>query len=312
MRNLGAEYLAERELAAIDELVARKQAAHPKLTFGEGWALLLSERPDLMQNYGRAAVAAHFGRIEEEIAGRQTANPKLSFGEGWRLLLSELPGLIASYNDAAELRPPRNRNGIVSMSDPIMAKGAGRKGVEHPLARVLVPIETQINLKQQANSNLTYAQAWAQVEKEHPEMIAAYCKAAGIPPGSTAQEELARTQALIDEQIRHIRQNNPKIREVEAFDQLKQERPDLFSRLETATARTSKYRDTRPVGEGALAPTVALRELARGLDAIQEHIATMCEANPKLSYGEAWLRVAGERPALIRDYNRAAARVGRR
>ena len=309
MRNIGAEYLAKRELAAIDEIIARKQAANPKLTFGDGWRLLLSERPDLMESYRGAAVAAHLGRIQEEITGRQAANPKLTFAAGWMLLMSERRDLISEYNAAAGLRPPQDRKGIVSMSDPIMAKGTGRKGgVEHPLARVLVPIETQIGLKQQASReakrDLTYAQAWAQVEKEHPEMIEAYNQAAGISPGSTAQEELARTQALIDEQIRHIRQSNPKILQLDAFNQAMKERPDLFVRLENATARTSKHGDT--------SPTVAMRALAQALDAMQEHIVAMCDANPKLSYGDAWLRVAGERPALIRNYNTAAARVGRR
>jgi len=200
--------LAERELAAIDELIARKQAANPEIDYATGWRLLLSERDDLMQSYSRAATQRELAAIDEEIARRRAANPKLHYPRCWMLLASERSPLITAYNDAAALRPPQSR-----------LSGEGRAQTvalsEHPLAHVLVPIETQINLLKHEHPDWTYADALKTVERTHPDLVKAYNLAAGHKPDDTAPETLARNLALIDAQIRQLRQENPTWRCVE-------------------------------------------------------------------------------------------------
>jgi hypothetical protein len=246
--------LAEREAAAIDELIARKQAADSRIDYATGWRMLLSERPDLMQSYSRAATARELAAIDKEIATQLAANPKLDYMRCWMLLASERSPLLVAYNDAAALRPPQSRSSqTVAMS-------------EHPLASVLVPIEEKIHLLQHENPNMTFAEAWRQVGLTHPDLIKNYNRAAGHKPGDTAPEALARNLALIDEQIRNRRQTNPGLTYAEAWKIVEKERPDLTWAYNDAAAHAGTSdsiaaQRTGAVGEGGPGAqgTVAMR-----------------------------------------------------
>jgi hypothetical protein len=167
--------LAERELAAIDELIARKQAANPAIDYAVGWRLLMSERPDLMQSYSRATMARELTAIDKEMARRRAANPTLDYMAGWRLLASERADLITANNRAASLQPPQSRmsggrrDGGASQTITMSAK---------PLARELAAIDEEIAARRVANPRLAYGDAWTLVARERPELIRAYNSAA--------------------------------------------------------------------------------------------------------------------------------------
>ena len=186
------------------------------------------------------------------------------------------------------------------------------------MASVLVPLELQIRLLRHENPNLTWGDAWKRVEQTHPELVENYNKAAGHKPGETAAETLARVEALIDEQVRNARQRNPSLLYHEALKQVEEERPDLFWARKDASGRagqsaTTPSQRTAPVEEGGPGTrgAVAMRAnpLARELGAIDDQIVRMREANPKLGYADAWVRISREMPHLIQAYNSAAARV---
>jgi len=372
------DYLAERELKAIDELIGRKQGVNPTLDYAAGWRLLASERPDLMESYGRAATTIGLDAINQEIEKRQAANPKMDYPRCWTLLASERSELITAYNLAASRQPPLSRAGrerrglsgngqenedqtvalseinaemvklqaanprldsfgawaLIARTRPELianynaaASGSKRRvgsfyqtvtmtSGKHPLAAVLVPIEEQINLKTQAHPDMSYGDAWKLVEREHPDLIANYNKAAGHPPNATNAEILARNRALIDEQIRNKRQENPSLTYLEASNLVEKEYPDLFWAYNDALSRRQSDTPggrTAPVEEGGpgAQKTVAMRAnpLASELAAIDEQIAAERRANPKINYGDGWLIVSQKRPDLIRAYNTAASRV---
>ncbi|HXM44737.1 MAG TPA: hypothetical protein VN924_26105 [Bryobacteraceae bacterium] len=321
--------LAERELAAIDELIGRKQAVNPEIDYATGWRVLMSERADLMESYRQAAMSRELAAIGEEITRRRTANPKLNYASGWMLLASERSDLITAYNLAAGLQPPQSR----MSGERAAAPSPSRRTIAmstHPLAAVLVPIEERINLKRQANLGMSYGEAWKQVEKENPALIQAYNKAAGHPPDSNTAQMLARNLALIDEQIRNMRQKNPDLPYGDAWRRVEKEFPDLMwnyndaaGRMDdpTAAERTGAVEPSggpaRPYLPQEMVPqgtvSMSARPLARELAAIDEEIARRRAANPRLDYARAWQLIASERPELIRQYNYAASRafVGR-
>ena len=307
--------LAERELAAIDELIARKQAANPEIDYAAGWRLLMSERADLMESYHQAAMSRDLAAIGEEIARRQTANPKLNYAAGWSMLKSERSNLIIDYNLAASLRPPQSR----MSGERAAAPSPSRRTIamsDHPLAAVLVPIEERINLKRQANPGMTYGQAWQSVEADNPELIRAYNKAAGHPPNSSMPQILARNLALIDEQIRNLQHENPDLQYGDAWRRVEKEFPDLIWAYNDAADRMGVSRAaTAPPTPAAAPGSVAMsaRPLVRELAVIDEEIARRRAANPRLDYARAWQLIALEQPEMIRQYNRAASRafVGR-
>jgi|ERR1039458_3173262 hypothetical protein len=269
--------LARELLSIIERRIAEKRQADPKLDYGESWRVLASERPDLIRAYNGAA----------------GAHPKADCRDLWKLVERE---------SAANLR------GTVTMS-------AGPSDPSE-IAHALVPIETLIHLKQQETPGLTYGAAWKQVEKERPELVEVYHKAAGHSPQANTHETLARSLALIEEQIRNLRQANQKMTYPEAWALVEKERPDLLLVYNDAAVRTGNQLDmpaarTAPLqsAPGAGPVTMSAKPLARELGAIDEAIAARRGANPLLGYGDAWAIVARERPELIRAYNTAAARA---
>ncbi len=163
----------------------------------------------------------------------------------------------------------------------------------------LVPIETLINLKQAQNKNLSYEDAWKQVEREQPDLIKAFNKAAGLPVDGTTEELIAHNEALIAQKIRDTMQKNPKLLFPQAEAMVEKEFPDLFK---------TKYKLGMRTGLAPHVHPVALAEIDLRLAAINAEIGTMRSGNPALSYGAAWRLVASERPALIAAYNEAASR----
>jgi hypothetical protein len=260
--------------------------------------------------------------IERRIAEKRQADPKLDYGESWRVLASERPDLMSAYNRAAGARPKADCRDLWALVETETA--ANLQGTvtlsaspsPSEIAHALVPIETQIHLKQHENPGLTYGAAWKQVESERPELISAYHKAAGHSPQASTHETLARNLALIDEQIRNKRQANQTMTYPEAWNLVGKERPDLLLAYNDAAVRTGNQLDmpaarTAPLqsAPGAGPVTMSAKPLARELGAIDEAIAARREANPLLGYGDAWALVASESPELIRAYNTAAARA---
>jgi hypothetical protein len=195
---------------------------------------------------------------------------------------------------------------------------------DHPLAAVLVPIEERIGLKLQANPGMSYGAAWKQVEKENPALIKAYNQAAGHPPNSSTPQILARNLALINEQVRNLRQKDPDLTYVEAWKQVEKKFPDLMWNYNDAAGRTddsTAAQRTGAVVEGPPPPpqpylpeemksvAMSARPLARELAVINEEIARRRAANPRLDYARAWQLIALEQPEMIRQYNRAASRA---
>lgn len=305
----------KQDLHCIDELISRKQAADRSIDYGTGWRLVMSDRPDLAESYRQAAVAERLAALNEEIARRCAANPKLDYPLCWKLLASEHSHFITAYNDAASLRPPQSR-----LSEERRCAGVVTMSSEHPLARLLMPIEQIINLKRHENPNLSYAAAWELVRRERPELIRAYNERAGLPPEESAPETLARTLAQIDKQIRDLRQGNPSLTYLAAWELAEKKFPHLFFVYRDAAKHAGKSDSdpasrTAPVEEGGPGTrgAVAMRAnpLARELGAIDAEIAKKRAADPRLSYGNAWVLVSHERPELIKEYNSAAARVFR-
>jgi|CZKX01.1.fsa_nt_gi hypothetical protein len=259
--------------------------------------------------------------IERRIAEKRQADPKLDYGESWRVLASERPDLMSAYNRAAGARPKADCRDLWALVETETAANlqgtvtlSASPSAPSEIAHALVPIETQIHLKQHENPGLTYGAAWKQVEGERPELISAYHKAAGHSPQANTHETLARSLALIDEQIRNKRQANQTMTYPEAWNLVEKERPDLLLAYNAACARNQfdmPAARTAPLqsAPGAGPVTMSAKPLAQELQAIDAEISARRGANPRMGYGDAWAIVARERPELIRAYNTAAARA---
>ena len=184
--------LTQGLLSVIDEQLAVKRQANPRLSYGGAWKTLASERPDLFRAYNKAAAgdpkadcrdewrllasersspggqqgdsAARVARlaralapIEEQIHLKQLANA-MSWGDAWQQVERERPDLIETYNAAAGYPP-----GL---------------GAQEILARSLALIDEAIRNERQKNQALSYGMAWQKVQGERPDLFQTYNEAA--------------------------------------------------------------------------------------------------------------------------------------
>jgi uncharacterized protein YoaH (UPF0181 family) len=264
-------------------------------------AIALSEWAGTSQGTHQSKVSA-LAAIEAEIREKQAAGTGMSYGTAWKLVASERPDLIRAYNDGV-------REGMVRMQ----VQGDDKTSAAAELARALVPIETEINLKQASGRRLSYGDAWKEVEREKPELMRAYneaAQAAGIPVQGDSRETMARSLAEIDEQIRNERQENPKLTYGAAWTLVKQKRPDLMRAYNEAARRVegkgyTPSERTAPV-LAASSQGTARDALAQKLALIDVEIRKKQAATTGMSYGAAWKLVASERPDLMKAYHDAA------
>lgn len=242
--------LARELLGIIDGRIAEERKASPALDYYGGWAAAMRKRPDILLAYNRAAaadkdtdfrdewrlvaseqalaslaskLAAALVPIEEAIHIKQHENPSLGYGEAWDIVQKENPRLVDAYNQAAGHPPGATTPEIIARNQAL--------------------IDQCVRNLRQGNPQLLYPEAYAQVEKERPDLFwrlkDAKKRKHAIPSSLTAPIEagapgpqgkvnmsanpLAAEILAIDLEIAKARAANPRLNYAQAWCQIVRE-----------------------------------------------------------------------------------------